>query len=56
MLGVDKSALRCSRILLVFLLVVYNGERGVFVGEKESIRFGMIPEMPRVMCIKFYER
>jgi len=29
------------------------GERGVFVGEIESTRFGMIPEMPRVMRIKF---
>ena len=32
------------------------GERGVFVGEKKSIRFGMIPEMPRVMRIKFYQQ
>jgi hypothetical protein len=32
------------------------GGRGVFVGEKELIRFGMIPEMPRVMRIKFYQR
>lgn len=32
------------------------GERGVFVGEKESTRFGMIPEMPRVMRIKFYQQ
>jgi hypothetical protein len=27
------------------------GERRVFVGEKESTLFGMIPEMPRVMRI-----